>query len=180
MKRSRELELMLNAYQAAKIPITTELREATRAGLLSIRRELYKDRQRAKQKRKDAHYRPGRAESGREIGYGLKAEKLGDPGASGNKIEQYLRSTGQLSADPDSEGGGEKMDWKEFIDSLDEKQLDALLEILNEKNDAIEAERGRAEEYRALFKKAQMLLPIASIVISAAAIVLCVLKLWII
>lgn len=72
------------------------------------------------------------------------------------------------------------MDWKEFIDSLDEKQLDALLEILNEKNDAIEAERGRAEEYRALFKKAQMLLPIASIVISAAAIVLCVLKLWII
>lgn len=69
---------------------------------------------------------------------------------------------------------------REFIDSLDEEQLDALQVILDSKNAAIEAERDMTEEYRALFQKTQMLLPIASIVISAAAIVLCVLKLWVI
>lgn len=69
---------------------------------------------------------------------------------------------------------------REFIDSLDEEQLDALQVILDSKNAAIEAERDMTEEYRALFQKTQMLLPIASIVISTAAIVLCVLKLWVI
>ena len=66
MKRSRELELMREAFARANIRVDYDMALAMENGFLSIRRERYEERQRAKKKRKDAHYRPGRAGSGRE------------------------------------------------------------------------------------------------------------------
>lgn len=66
MKRSQELELMINALNKYGILETGSMVSALKYGLLSIRRKKYEERLRAKQKQKEAHYRPGRAKSGRE------------------------------------------------------------------------------------------------------------------
>ena len=58
----KEITLLICSLNITPLGDTDKLCEMLR----KIRRELYEDRQRAKQKRKDAHYRPGRAESGRE------------------------------------------------------------------------------------------------------------------
>jgi hypothetical protein len=62
------------------------------------------------------------------------------------------------------------MTYREFIDSLDEEQLDALQVILDRKNAAIEAERDKAEEYRSLVRWTSTFLSVVSMMAAIAAI----------
>ena len=59
---------------------------------------------------------------------------------------------------------------REFIDSLDEEQLDALQEILDRKNAAIEAARNMTEEYRSLVRWTSTFLSVVSMMAAIAAI----------
>ena len=99
MKKSRELVLMLEAFEAKKIPVTDALVGAAADGLRAIRQEKYEERIRARldyeaacrfysKKEKENRRRQGNADSGaitsaKIAGCVLMAEKLGDPANKG-------------------------------------------------------------------------------------------------
>lgn len=138
MKKSRELALMLEAFERKGFCVPPLMAAAMEEGLRSIRREKFEERARAQQKK--ARRRQGNADSGFQeecmdgaittaqlASYGPTAEKLGDP--AGHKIADYAVTADMLP------------DQQKHISDTEQRSLESRFPVFQDPERYIEERR---------------------------------------